>query len=211
MDVKLEAMNYMLVQAKGIRPVSSVTNGNPFAVNAKFLLEKFDREQQATGWYFNSEYAVLFTNDNSGEVVIPDAVLEARFNQNSRYKLSRKAAMQYTIRGRKVWDGVNRTYNIGHPVYMDIISYLPLEDCPAVYVSWMTRVATVALYRSGPVEQNKLVNLERDVEKAWAKLYESVLRNTASNALNTPMGAQMNGFLGAGYNPSGMLGNINAG
>lgn len=208
MDVKLNAMNFMLAQAKGVRPVTSVSSGHPFAVSAKLLLETLDYEQQNRGWYFNREYNVVFTPDNSGHIVIPDAVLQVRFPAATRSKLNPAQAMRYTIRGKKVWDGMKRTYEIDAPVYLDTITQLPLEDCPIAYVSWLQRKATEALYVAGPVEQSKLQTLRNDTNAAWAVLFEDILRNTEPNILNTPMGARMNGFMATGYRPSGMLGVI---
>jgi len=125
---QLETVNIML-SSIGERPVSSLSSGLVDAEMAETILGNVDRDTQQMGWWFNRDIARKFEPDaTSGEVEFPYNTLKADFVDRSTYK-------DFVLRGFKVYDAVNHTYDIGakySEVYVDLIIQLDFDDLPEV-------------------------------------------------------------------------------
>lgn len=119
---KLEAINKMLI-AIGEAPVNSLESGYLEAVIAESILDEVNKEVQAKGWNFNTEYNKLFAKSVAGEIVLPTNVLRV----DATYTATSKDLVQ---RGLRMYDRGNHTYIIDEDVYLDIVVQLVWEEIP---------------------------------------------------------------------------------
>jgi len=117
---KLEAVQ-MLLRAVGSSPVNSLNVAHPDVANAVSSLERLRKSVQRRGWWFNTDYNVIFQADVSGEVRIPKEVTKFI-----------AADATYVKRGRKVYNSQTQTFNIGTEVIaLKTVRSLEWEEMPA--------------------------------------------------------------------------------
>ena len=118
---KLEAVQ-MLLRAIGSSPVNSLNVAHPDVANALNSLERLRKSVQKRGWWFNTDYNVVFQADiNTGEVRIPKEITKFI-----------PAEATFVKRGRKVYNSQTQTFNIGTSVTaLKTVRSLEWEDLPS--------------------------------------------------------------------------------
>lgn len=95
---ELEALN-MLLRAIGSTQVNSTETDQPDVDNAMATLNRYRRSTQKRGWWFNTDYNVIFTVDADGFVRIP-----------KEYSLVRFANPEYVVRGTRLYNNCTQSY-----------------------------------------------------------------------------------------------------
>jgi hypothetical protein len=118
---KLEAVQ-MLLRAIGSSPVNSLNVAHPDVANALNSLERLRKSVQKRGWWFNTDYNVVFQADiNTGEVRIPKEITKFI-----------PAEATFVKRGRQVYNSQTQTFNIGTNVTaLKTVRSLEWEDLPS--------------------------------------------------------------------------------
>ena len=118
---KLEAVQ-MLLRAIGSSPVNSLNVAHPDVANALSSLERLRKSVQKRGWWFNTDYNVVFQADiNTGEVRIPKEITKFI-----------PAEATFVKRGRQVYNSQTQTFNIGTNVTaLKTVRSLEWEDLPS--------------------------------------------------------------------------------
>ena len=130
---ELEAINTLLATI-GEAPIDKLSDVSVNEITdsalARKTLHEIDRDVQAEGWGFNTDYEVELSVDTSKEYKLPANALRCDFSPN-RYPLT-----QYVARGNRVYDRGHKTYKIGDlindaPLVVDqIITQLDWDDLP---------------------------------------------------------------------------------
>lgn len=120
----LEAVNAML-HTIGEAPVSTVENSGVLdAVSARQQLSFINREVQTRGWHWNTEPNVTITPTHpEGYIVLPSNTLRV---DTSGFSQDIDAVM----RGNRLYDRQNHTYEFKRPVTVDLVVLLPFEELP---------------------------------------------------------------------------------
>jgi hypothetical protein len=162
----LEAVNVLLANI-GETPIATLEDEqNAEAGVAERTILELHKEGQTRGWSWNREEAYRFVRDNStDEIVVPSNVVSFttdRFEWNHRFQL----------RGLRVYDRENRTYEIPDIAYLeaDVVLLLSWDECPEAYNRWVTlrasRVFSERVLASDVVSQST----GEQEGRAWAEL-----------------------------------------
>lgn len=132
LTTELDAINTML-SAIGEAPVNTVEdNGVVDAVMARQILRTESRAVQAKGWHFNTEKAYTLTPTYPDKnLVLPTSVLRADtvYPDNST---------DVAVRGDKLYDRVNHTYQFSTAVKVDMVILLEFEELPEPVRQYIT-------------------------------------------------------------------------
>lgn len=162
----LEAVNVLLANI-GETPIATLEDEqNAEAGVAERTILELHKEGQTRGWSWNREEAYRFVRDNStDEIVVPSNVVSFttdRFEWSHRFQL----------RGLRVYDRENRTYEIPDIAYLeaDVVLLLSWDECPEAYNRWVTlrasRVFSERVLASDVVSQST----GEQEGRAWAEL-----------------------------------------
>ena len=131
----LDAVNVCLENI-GEQPVDNLDNEQiQDARIAERTILEIHKEGQVKGWSWNTEYSYPFKVDSvSNEIVVPETVVEFApnaYQYNGRFQL----------RGTRVYDLMNRTFNMGASMTelsADVIWLLSWDSVPEAYNRWVT-------------------------------------------------------------------------
>jgi len=155
---KLEAVNEIL-SSIGESPVNTLNSGVVDAELAATVLESVSRRFQANGWSFNKEESYPLLPSTEGEVYLPYNVLtvdQVIGEGNS-----------FTMRGKRMYDKVKHTFNIGKTLNCDIVVLLDFEDLPSPAREYVSLKAARS-FQDKTVGAADLHGYQReDEEKAW--------------------------------------------
>ena len=120
----------------GEQPVDNLDNEQiQDARIAERTILEVHKEGQVRGWSWNSEFSYPFKVDvNTNEIVVPQTVVEFvpnPYRYNGRFQL----------RGTRVYDLVNRTFNMDAStteIEADVIWLLSWDSVPEAYNRWVT-------------------------------------------------------------------------
>jgi hypothetical protein len=128
---ELDAINTML-STIGEAPVNTVEdNGIVDAVLARQILRATSREVQSRGWHFNTEKGYPLNPDSNGFLVLPATVLRA--DTVGGYQ-----DIDVVVRGNRLYDRRNHTYQFNKPVKIDMVILLPFDELPEVARGYIT-------------------------------------------------------------------------
>jgi hypothetical protein len=131
-STKIESVNTML-STIGEAPVSELgTDASTEVSMAEQILGEVDRSVQARGWQFNTEIAVEFGPNTDDEIVLGSDIVRVTKPRNT-YTLSR-----FTLRGHKLYDLKNHTFEFDDAVTLDAVHLIDFEDTPEVFRYYVT-------------------------------------------------------------------------
>jgi hypothetical protein len=180
MTTKLEVMNNML-GVVGEQPITNVNSNHPSALAASVQIDKISKEFQARGWWFNKEKNYTLNPENAtGFLILPQNTLDVDpCNPSSKL----------VQRGRKLYDPLNHTFDIGEPVDVNIVVQLDIEDLPEIAATYLKAKCAKDFYVNDEGDETKAKELKNDLVLAWAALQQAELQNSDVNANNRPITA----------------------
>lgn len=162
MTTKLEAINTMLSCIKHA-PLNSLEGTfNTFAVSAKNLLDDETVRVQLKSYDFNSEDNYPLLPDKDGYIKIPENIIKVEVPQ---VYLNR-----YVVRNQKIYDKVEHTFKIKHPLYVSVVFSLTFEELPEVVRRYVTMSAAVKFVQRELGSQTACVYTQQDLQQARADL-----------------------------------------
>jgi len=194
MTTTLDVLNHML-NVIGESPVSTVSSDHPSVLSALVELNRVKREMQTRGWWFNTEYNLKLTPNELGQIIIPSDTL---------YIDPVDGQSPLVRRGGKLYDPVNHTFVLNAPVYVNAVLLLPVEDLPESAAMYVLHKSAYDYYVNDDGDETKSNRLEKQVDRAWARLQSEELKVANINAKNRPATAQLRYRMRqntAGYDP----------
>lgn len=157
---ELDVVNACL-QSVGEAPLNSIEEYHPYIASARTQLEFSLQTVQAKKYWFGYERAILQAEVGTGYVYVPGDAIDVQ---------AHNTANQLVQRGSRLYDVVEGTFDIGEPVTVTLVRYLPLADLP-VMAQHLVLATTVLDFQS---------NSDGDPQTAreWAQrrqLYEIML------------------------------------
>lgn len=173
---KLAAVN-IIISNIGQAPVTQIDNDNPMVIMAANVLDEVTNSLQSEGWTFNSEKAYPFTPDSSGNIVIPDNVLQL----DSEYR----STIDVVKRQGKLYDKRNHTFTFAEQIELDVVWLVEFDDMPDAFKNYATmRAANLFAGRSvGSAEAVRFG--EREEAQARAAMLEYETQQGDYNVLGT--------------------------
>lgn len=164
---KLEAVNTML-SSIGESPVNSLASGLVDAELAESILDSTSRNVQNVGWHWNTEYNYKLSPLPNGEVLLPLNAL--RVDQSPNFA---PTEFDLIMRGTKVYDRKNHTFNIGKTIEVDVVFGLDFEEMPEA-ARYYTTIRAARTFQDRTVGSQELHGFqEKDEQRAYADLRSS--------------------------------------
>ena len=170
---ELPAINQILSSC-GQAPVTTLDQTNPDVAIAYDTLLQVSREVQSEGWTFNSEYHYEMTRDASGEVAIPNNMIQIKLTENSANK-----EFDCIRRSGKLYDRQHHTYDLsdisGDNIECDIVWEFDWVDLPEPVQNYITaRASTFVSQRIvGSTDQYSMLQQQEALARALALEYET--------------------------------------
>ena len=173
---KLAAVN-IIISNIGQAPVTQIDNDNPMVIMAANVLDEVTNSLQSEGWTFNSEKAYPFTPDSSGNIVIPDNVLQL----DSEYR----SPVDLVKRQGKLYDKRNHSFTFTDQIELDVVWLVDFDDMPDAFKNYAAmRAANLFAGRSvGSAEAVRFG--EREEAQARAAMLEYETQQGDYNVLGT--------------------------
>jgi len=173
-----EAINTML-SAIGETPVSSLEDDiNVDAAIARNILRTTSRQVQTRGLNSNTEKGYRITPNSTGEIVLPGNVIEA-----DEIKPTTNTERDLVVRGKRLYDRRGHTYNIGEPVYVDMILNMPFEHLPEATRHYITIRAARIFYDRVMGDEATHMFTKDDEMEARSAFRQSEIRTKGANLL----------------------------
>lgn len=165
-QTKLDAVNIILSNI-GQAPVVNLESGNPMVETAELVLDEISRTVQSEGWVFNTEPCYPFKPNDDNEIVVPDNVLS--------FDLPPLSDKFTQMRGGKLYDRTNHTYEWKETVELDVVWLFDFEDLPEAFKNYITiRSANVFAGRSvGSAEAVRFGQAEELQSRAGAVEFDT--------------------------------------
>ena len=170
---ELPAINQILSSC-GQAPVTTLDQTNPDVAIAYDTLLQVSREVQSEGWTFNTEYHYEMTRNASGEVAIPNNMIQIKLTENSA-----NAEFDCIRRSGKLYDSPHHTYDLsdisGDNIECDIVWEFDWVDLPEPVQNYITaRASTFVSQRIvGSTDQYSMLQQQEALARALALEYET--------------------------------------
>ena len=163
---KLSAVNIVLSNI-GQAPVTLIDNDNPMVVMAANIIDEVTNNLQAEGWSFNTERNYPFTPDSTGNIQIPENVLQI----DSGYY----SDLDVVQRQGKLYDKRTHSYKFEGKQELNVIWLIDFDDMPDAFKNYVAmRAANLYAGRAvGSAEAAKFGEREEFAARAAMLEYET--------------------------------------
>lgn len=171
---ELQAVNVML-RAIGSSTVSSMDVGLPDVANARETLREQNKLVQARGWWFNTEYGVVYQpNSTTKEISIGRDV----------EKLEQPSTV-VSKRGTKLFNMETNSYQFDTPVkFQKVVRILPWENIDDSVQRAVLYGAVVQFVEDEVGDKGKAEKWERKAMQAYSQLVSNDLASAGHNVLD---------------------------
>lgn len=166
----------VLLRAIGSSPVNSLETPHPDAANAKATLKRLRLQAQNRGWWFNVDYNVTFTQNVSGEIVIPSYVSSLKMLDRT-----------YVKRGNKLYDTVNQTYVIDCDLLAArVIRMVDWDELPQAMQEYITYFAASQFVQDELEDPAKTAHFQEQAGMAMLDVKKQDLEEGQYNMFDRP-------------------------
>ena len=174
----------------GEAPLGSLLEYHPVMNAAQRYLADALVSEQAKKYWFGYERATLTFNPDTGEVVLPDNIIDV-FPLEEQYLVQR---------GQRLYDAMNGTYDIRRQVLVTLVRQLPLADLPILAQHAVKAKAVLEFQSDYDADPQKTMTLARAYTLAKADLNTEHIRQCKSNLLTRPSTAVVMARMRGGKN-----------
>lgn len=181
----LGAVN-LLLRKVGTRKVGSVDVQHPDVVDAKDTLDIEVEGVLSRGWWFNKRASVRHEPDSNGLINLGTNIIRIEPDYETR-----RIYPELALKGNRVYDTVNNTFNMKQAIVIDEYVDLDWEAIPVAAQMYIAYKAA-AEYVSDKLEDTAKANkLERDAQSHMEDLHADELRSTKPNMFESPNATRM--------------------
>ena len=172
---RLDIINEMIVST-GARPLTAEQSRHPLYMKAEQLLSRVQASVQSVGLWFNTECREIVPQSN-GEIIVPQGCIKAD-PADRHYNL--------TLRGSRMYNLSEGTFEIGEKVRLRMVFEIPLDDMPLAAQEYIRSKAVYEFYLNEDGADPKLSNYRNERDIGWQSLYREHLRNRQANIFDNP-------------------------
>ena len=171
---KLTIVNSLL-QVIGESPINEVDRSNPDVLAALQVWEQFSNNEQAHGFWYNTETWTLQVNTD-GKVYLPSNTLAVD-----------TLDINYIKRGRKLYDLENHSFDFSaqDEVTVDIITAWEHDELPPIVFNYILAKCRWYMVATYALDTNLLKVLEQETQLAFHKLQVQNLKAERPSATAT--------------------------
>ena len=177
MLTKLDVVNSCLGSI-GENPVTNAESNHPSVIAVRAVFDRVTKALQSKGWWYNSEEALILSQDIDGYIILPSNTLKADPTDTTE---------KYIQRGTRMYDPENHTFVIGRELTVDLMVQLDIEDCPHSVADWIMKQCTYEFYRNDDGDRDKAQSLMSDAYLAEIEVKKEHLAASDVNAQNRPV------------------------
>lgn len=170
-----------LLAAIGEDPVENIEDLPPSGNTALATLRGTSRDFQEEGHWFNQETDYVLEPNGSGEIIIPDSILDIDSVDGD--------AIQ---RGSRLYDRENKTYLFNTSVSCSVTFHLKWDELPSVARRYITALAIEKFVDGFPGAQAVTEARNRNLIRAKVAFDKATIRNGDYNLLNNESISQKN-------------------
>lgn len=177
MSVKLDTINAMLI-ATDEAPVSDEGSMHPSAIQASAWFDLNDARFQQRGWWFNTEYNLKLSPNESSKIVLPDGTLKLVLVSRPNY---------YVKRGQYLYDPVQHSFEFSDPVYANIVLQISPDDFPSAAAQYLSAKCVYDYYcHAGSGESSTSTRCKEEWIIAKSTLTDAEIQEARLNAFQSP-------------------------
>lgn len=181
---ELELVNHIL-QTLGESTTPTLETQHPAVIQARQLLQGYNKEFQNRGWWFNREFSLKLLPDVNGRIAVPQDTLTFRVTAVPACTYGREGE-RFVKRGKFVYDSVEHTNEIGRAIFVDITRLLDIEDLPPAAASYLKHFAAENAFLDDDGDIQVHARLVRRTQQAWGDLQREEMKACGVSALKTP-------------------------
>lgn len=175
---QLDVLNSCL-DSIGEAPLLELEDDHPLYASAMNALERAMTQEMSRQWWFNVDYITLKVANDNYVYVPSDAVAFVPLDRRD-----------LTMRGRRLYNRMEGTYEITAAVRGYVVRLLPFEDLPAPAQIYVETVAVMLFQTSYDADRAKTEELRAQRADSWMVLNAEHTRQIRANPLLSPELAQ---------------------
>lgn len=163
------------LKSMGETPLNSLDADHPYVQAALNTLSETNTLEQSVGWWFNTDYVRLTNDPGTGFVYVPADAINVEFDDTL-----------FVQRGKRVWNSIDSTYDIGRVVHAKVIREIPFTDLPT-NVQQMVSMRTQLDFQSAfDADDAKYKKLYQAYTQAYSRVRRMHINNQRINMLHSP-------------------------
>jgi len=173
---ELDVVNQCLA-SMGETPLNAVGEDHPYVAAALMHLKATNTQEQAKGWWFNTDLITLRPDATTRFVYVPPDAINVNPNDEGT---------AYVIRGKRLYDRFVSTYEFAGDVRVEMVREIPFEDLPML-ATHMIAARTVLNFQSAfDGDGDKYNKLGTAYQQVFNTLRAEHIRQVKANMFNSP-------------------------
>ena len=170
---ELDIVNACL-KSMGEAPINSVSSGSPIVQSALESMHRAHQQEQAIGWYFNTESVTLSANTDK-QYQAPADTLSLTTDQNPPW---------LSLRGSRLYDNRSAAYYEGTaPLKVRLVRLVALQELSYNAASLVMAATVLDFQDSFDADQQKIEKAQQAYQKAYTILNAEHIRAVKANML----------------------------
>lgn len=174
MFTELDVVNACLATL-GELPLVELTDEHPMVAAARVNLTEAIVSEMHRQWWFNTDYVHLAATEEGYVYAPADAVA-----------VKVVGCTNLTLRGRRLYDRYQSTYELGYNVDAIVIRNIPFDDLPAPAQILVKDAAVLQFQLNYDADQVKTQQLQAKYSNSYRLLNAEHTRQIAANQLENP-------------------------
>jgi len=173
---ELDIVNQCLA-SMGETPVNAVDADHPYIAAALAKLSVASTQEQARGWWFNTDFVALRPDATTHFIYVPNDAINVNPND---------AGNAVVIRGRRLYDRFQSTYAFAAPVQVELVRELALDELPALAGHVVAARAVLDFQSAFDGDADKYGKLGASYQQVLTVLRAEHIRQSKVNMFNNP-------------------------
>lgn len=173
---QLDVVNQCLA-SMGETPLNAIDSDHPYVAAALLKMKTTNTQEQAKGWWFNTDYVTLTPDPNTNFIYVPADAINVNPNDDGT---------DFVIRGRRLYARYEATYEFKNPVSVWLVREIPFDDLPML-ANHMIAARTVLDFQNDyDGDADKYNKLGGAYQQVFTTLKAEHIRQVKANMLKNP-------------------------
>jgi len=173
---ELDVVNQCLA-SMGETPVNAVDADHPYMAAALATLNTASTQEQARGWWFNTDLVALRPDAVTHFIYVPDDAIGVNPNDTGS---------AYVLRGRRLYDRYQSTYEFAAPAQVELVRELGLLELPMLAGHLVAARCVLDFQSAFDGDADKYNKLATVYQQVFTTLRAEHIRQSKANMFNNP-------------------------
>ena len=161
----------------GETPLNAIDADHPFVAAALLKLKTTSTQELSKGWWFNTDFVTLTPDPNTKFVYVPTDAIDVNPDDDGN---------AYVIRGRRLYDRYNSTYEFASSVSLFLVRDLSIDDMPMLANHLVAARTVLDFQNDYDGDAQKYNKLGAAYQQVFTTLRAEHIRQMKSNMLRNP-------------------------